>query len=305
MRWLCAVIVAVVGAAVAGPSQGSPGSEAAYTVARRYLEARQFDMALPLLEKAAAADPESPSGYRARLLQVLVLNACVGRCLAALSTNDQGLQARPAARRRAFRQQREAVAAEGYRYLRQLLRASQGYRQHIPPRSECLIELAAPERWNLKVMNNAEAKVAAGRTLTPTERAGQQHQALQVWLYLTLSLFYSRPGRDDPDVVAKVQTAMKAGERVDPWVVLAATVDTLAATVRRSLVDGEMGRARVVHQELRHCVSALLLKAPPDEGIVARSRVEASVKQLLGEERGAEWFHDLELATRLVKAQQQ
>ena len=105
-------------------------------------------------------------------------------------------------------------------------------------------------------------------------------------------------------MVEKVREAMRAGERVDPWLALATNIDTLAAVVNRSLVDEEMGRARVAHHEMRSCVSALLLKAPPEEGIVARTKAEASVKQVLGAQRGAEWFHDMEFAVRLVKARQ-
>jgi hypothetical protein len=55
---------------------------------------------------------------------------------------------------------------------------------------------------------------------------------------------------------------------------------------------------------MRGCVTALLLKAPAQEGIVARTRAEASIKQVYGEQRGAEWFRDLEFATRLVRARQ-
>jgi hypothetical protein len=261
-------------------------------------------MGLAFLSKAAAADPESPSGHRARLLQVLVLSAHVGRCLSALTSYDRGLRTGPAAAAEALRQQRESVAEEGYGYLRQLLAASQGYRQHLPPRADCLLELAPPENWSLGVINSAETKIEAGRALTPTERGHYESQTLRLWLYMTLSQFYCRPGRDDGEVVTKVRAAMQAGERIDPWTVLATVVDNLAAVVNRSLLDEQMGRARVVHRELRSCVAALLLKAPPQEGIVARTEVEASVKRVFGEQRGAEWFHDMEFAARLVKARE-
>jgi hypothetical protein len=203
-----------------------------------------------------------------------------------------------------LRQQRAAVAAEGCGYLRQLLRASTGYRQHVPPCGDCALELAPPDTWNLSIINGAEAKVEGGHALTSTEQARYQREELGVWFYLTLSQFYGRPGQDDREVVEKVREAMKTGERVDPWSVLAATIDTLAAVVNRSLVDGEMGRARVAHHELRSCVSALLLKSPP-EGIVARTKAEASVKQVLGARRGGEWFRDMEFAVRLVKAREE
>jgi hypothetical protein len=289
-------------AAVAAPALGSPASDAAYEAGRRHVEARDEPMGLALLGKAAAADPEAPSGHRARLLQILVLSARVGRCLSALTSYDRGLQADPAAA--ALRQQRDSVAEDGYGYLRQLLVASQGYRQHVPPRSDCLLELAPPESWSLSVINSAETKIESGRALTPTERGHYESQTLRLWRYMTLSQFYCRPGRDDEDIVTKVRSAMQAGERIDPWTVLATLVDNLAAVVNRSLLDEQMGRARVVHHELRSCVSALLLKAPPDEGIVARTEVEASVKRVFGEQRGAEWFHDMEFAARLVKARE-
>ena len=136
-----------------------------------------------------------------------------------------------------FQAQRDAVAEEGYRYLRQLLRASQGYRQHLPSRPQCLLELAPPERWNLPLINAAEAKIEAGRALTTPERQSYQSQSLRVWLYLSLSELYCRPGRDDSEVVQKVQEVMKAGEHLDPWIILATVVDTLAAVVNRSLLD--------------------------------------------------------------------
>jgi hypothetical protein len=298
MRWLCAVVMAV---AVAAPAMGSPASDAAYEAGRRHVEACDEAMGLALLGKAAAADPEAPSGHRARLLQILVLSAHVGRCLSALTSYDRGLQRDRAAA--ALRQQRDSVAEEGYGYLRQLLTASQGYRQHLPPRADCLLELAPPESWSLSVINSAEMKIEAGEALTPAERAHYESQALRLWLYMTLSQFYCRPGRDDSEVVAKVRAAVQAGERIDPWTVLATLIDNLAAVVNRSLLDEQMGRARVAHRELRSCVAALLLKAPPDEGIVARTEAEASVKRVFGEQRGAEWFHDMEFAARLVKAQ--
>lgn len=301
MRWLCAALLA---AAVTAPALGSPASDAAYDAGKRHVEAREYEMGLALLDKAAAADPESPSGHRARLLQLFLLNAYVGRCLSALSSYDWGLEKSVGPAAAALRQQREAVAAEGYGYLRQLLRASDGYRQHVPPRADCVLELAPPDNWNLSVINGAEAKVEAGQALTGTEQARYQRETLGVWFYLTLSQFYCRPGRDDTEVVEKVRQAMKAGERIDPWNALAGTIDTLAAVVNRSLVDGQMGRAQVAHHELRSCVSALLLKAPREEGIVARTKAESSVKQVLGPQRGAEWFRDMEFAVRLVKARE-
>src|SRR6202022_3666888 len=124
-------------------------------------------------------------------------------------------------------QQREAVAEEGYGYLRELLAASQGYRQHLPPRADCVLELAAPEEWNLSVIDAAETKIETGRALTRTEREHYESQSLRLWLYLTLSQLYCRPGRDDGEVVAKVRAALQAGERIDPWTVLAAVVDNL------------------------------------------------------------------------------
>src|SRR5438093_359530 len=89
MRGLYALIVAAV---VAGPAVGSPGSDAAYEAGKRHVEARQYDLGLALLARAASADPDSPSGHQARLLQLLILNAHVGRCLSALSSYDRGLQ---------------------------------------------------------------------------------------------------------------------------------------------------------------------------------------------------------------------
>src|SRR5437867_1500127 len=94
MRWLYGVIVAAV---LAGPAMGSPGSDAAYEAGKRHVAARQYDLGLALLDRAASADPDSPSGCRARLLQLLILNAHVGRCLSSLSSYDRGLQHRPAA----------------------------------------------------------------------------------------------------------------------------------------------------------------------------------------------------------------
>jgi hypothetical protein len=302
MRWLCAALLA---AAVTAPALGSPASDAAYDAGKRHVEAREMEMGLALLDKAAAADPEAPSGHRARLLQLFLLDAQVGRCLSALSSYDRGLRKSQGAAAVALRQQREEVAAEGSGWLRELLRASDGYRQHVPTRGDCALELTPPATWNLSVINSAEAKIEGGHALTGTERARYAQETLRVWFYLTSSQFFCRPGRDDIEVVEKVRAAMKAGERVDPWIALAATVDTLAAVVNRSLVDGELGRARVAHHELRYCVSALLLKAPPDEGIVARAKAEASVKQVLGAQRGAEWFHDMEFAVRLVKAREE
>jgi hypothetical protein len=301
MRWVCAVVIAV---AVASPAMGSRASDAAYEVGKRHIEAREYSLGLALLDRAAAADPEAPSGHRARLLQLCILSAQVGRCLSTLTSYDCGLQAARPNRAGALRQQREAVAGEGSGYLRQLLRASQGYRQHLPPRADCRIEVAPPENWSLTLINSAESKIEGGRALTVAEQDSYRSQSVPLWLYLTLSQFYSRPGRDDADVVQKVRQAMQAGERVDPWTVLANTIDTLAAVVNRSLLEEQMGRARVVHRELRSCVAALLLKAPPDEGIVARTEAEASVKRVFGEQRGAEWFHDMEFAARLVKAQE-
>jgi hypothetical protein len=204
----------------------------------------------------------------------------------------------------ALRRQRREIAAEGYDYLRQLLLASQGYRSHVPPRTECALEIAPPEKWNVAIINGAEKKIEAGQPLTPTERANYERHSLRVWMYMTLSELYCRPGRDDTEVIDKVQAAMRAGDPVDPWIVLSSIVDTLAAMVNRSLIDEEMGRAQVVHRELRSSVAALLLKAPREEGIVARTRAELSVKQVFGQERGTEWFQDLEFATRLVKARQ-
>jgi len=301
MRWLCAVVMAV---AAAAPALGSSASDAAYEAGRRHVEARGYEMGLALLSKAAAADPESPSGHRARLLQILVLSAHAGRCLSALTSYDRGLQAGPAGAADALRQQRESVAEDGYGYLRQLLAASQGYRQHIPPRADCLLELAPLENWSLGVINSAETKIEAGRALTLSERGHYESQTLRLWLYMTLSQFYCRPGRDDSEVIEKVRAAMQGGERVDPWTVLATLVDTLAAVINRSLLEEQMGRARVVHREMRSCVAALLLKAPPDQGIVARTEAEASVKRVFGEQRGAAWFRDMEFAARLVKARQ-
>lgn len=301
MRRLCAVMVAV---AAVTPALGSPASDAAYEAGRRHVEAGEYQMGLAFLSHGAASDPDSPSGHRARLLQILVLSARVGRCLSALTSYDRGLRTGPAADADALRQQREAVAEEEYRYLRQLLAASQGYRQHLPPRADCLLELAPPETWTLNVIDAAETKIEAGHPLTPMEWGHYESQTLRLWLYLTLSQLYCRPGRDDREVVAKVRAALRAEERIDPWTVLATVVDNLAAVVNRSLLDGQMGRARVAHRELRSCVAALLLKAPPDEGIVARTEVEASVKRVFGERRGAEWFHDLEFAARLVKARE-
>ncbi len=301
MKWLCAAVMAV---AVAAPALGSPASDAAYEVGKRHIEAREYGMGLALLDRAAAADPEAPSGHRARLLQLFILSAQVGRCLSALSSYDRGLQASPPKRAAALRQQREAASEESHAYLRQLLRASQGYRQHLPPRTDCLIELAPPDEWSLSAISAAEARIEAGQALTAAEGNAYRSQALPLWLYLTLSQLYSRPGRDDAEVVQKVRQAMQAGERIDPWTVLASTIDTLAAVVNRSVAEGQWGRARVVHRELRSCVAALLLKAPPDEAIVARTEAEASVKRVFGEQRGAEWFSDMEFAARLVKARE-
>src|SRR5438552_9522380 len=187
MRWLCTAFLA---AAVTAPALGSPASDAAYEAGKRHVEAREYGMGLALLDKAAAADPESPSGHRARLLQVFLLDAHVGRCLSALSSYDRGLQKSQGSAAGALRQQREAVAAEGYGYLRQLIRASEGYRQHVPPRGDCVLELAPPANWNLSVINSAEAKVEGGQALTGTERARYQRETLGVWFYLTLSQFY-------------------------------------------------------------------------------------------------------------------
>jgi hypothetical protein len=301
MRWVGAVVIAM---AVASPALGSPASDTAYEVGKRHVEAREYGLGLALLDRAAAADPEAPSGHRARLLQLVILSAQVGRCLATLTSYDSGLQAASPKRAGALRQQREAVAEEGNGYLRQLLRASQGYRQHLPPRADCRIELAPPESWSLTLINAAESKIEAGKALTAAEQNSYQGQSLPLWLYLTLSQFYSRPGRDDAEVVQKVRGALRAGERVDPWTVLANTIDTLAAVVNRSLLEGEMGRARVVHREMKSCVAALLVQSPPDEGIVARTEAEASVKRVFGEQRGAEWFQDMEFAARLVRAQE-
>jgi hypothetical protein len=286
-----------------GPARASQASDEAYEAGRRHVEAREFAVGLVLLGKAAAADPEAPSGYRARLLQLALLNSQVGRCLSALTSYDRGLQA-PKAKVGALRRQRQEIAAEGYGYLRQLLLASQGYRRHVPSRVECALEIAPPEKWSLAIINGAESKIEAGHPLTPTEMANYERHSLRVWLYMTFSELYCRPGRDDTEVIEKVQAAMRSGEPVDPWIVLSSIVDTLAAMVNRSLIDEEMGRAQVVHRELRSSVAALLLKAPRDEGIVARTRAEISVKQVFGQERGAEWFQDLEFATRLVKARQ-
>jgi hypothetical protein len=291
-------------AAVAAPALASPASDAAYETGRRYVEARDYRTALPLLDRAAAADPDSPSGHRSRLLQLLVLNAHVGRCLSALSCYDRGLQDGTGGSRAALRRQREQVAAEGYAALRQLLRASQGYRQHLPPRADCVLEISPPEPWNLAILNAAESRIETGQPLTVSERANYERHMLRVWLTMTLSQLYSRPGRDDREVMRQVSEVLRAGERVDPWIVLAATVDTLAAVVSRSLLDEEIGRARVVHKEMHSAVAALLLNAPESEGIIARTRAEASVKQVFGPERGEEWFRELEFATRLVKARQ-
>jgi hypothetical protein len=301
MRLFCAVAVAV---GLAGPVLASPASDAAYDAGKRHIEAREFDMGLALLAKAAAADPVSASGSRARLLQLMVLNAHVGRCLSALTSYDRGLENIPPAKAEPLRRQRAAVAEQGYGYLRQLLTACQGYRQHVPARGECVVELTALQPWTLAIISAAEGKIEAGYPLSPTEQVNYQRHSLRVWYTMTLSQFYCRPGRDDSEVVQGVQAALQAGERIDPWIVLAAVIDTLAAVVNRSLIDEEMGRARIVHRELRSCVSALLLKAPQEEGIVARTKAEASVKQVFGPERGAEWFRDLEFATRLVKARQ-
>jgi hypothetical protein len=301
MRRFCAVALAV---GLAGPAAASPASDAAYEAGKRHIEARETNIGLSLLAKAASADPDSASGSRARLLQLLVLNAHVGRCLSALTSYDKGLEDGAPAAVKALRQQRDTVAEQGYGYLRQLIAACQGYRQHVPVRSECVLDLTPPQPWTLPIINSAEAKIEAGRPLSPTEQANYQRHSLRVWYYMTLSQLYCRPGRDDGEVVEKVQAAMEAGEAIDPWIVLATVIDTFAAMVNRSLIDEEMGRARVVHRELRSCVSALLLKAPQEESIVARTKVEASIKQVFGPERGGEWFRDLEFATRLVKARQ-
>jgi hypothetical protein len=297
-RWVPAFLAALV---LASSAQGSPASDAAYEAGKRHIEAREYDMGLALLDRAAAADSESPSGYRARLLQILVLNAKVGRCLSALTSYDRGLRFRSAS---SFQRQRDAVAEEGHGYLRQLLRASLGYRQHVPPRSECVLEVSPPEPWSLSIIDSAEKKVEAGRPLTPSECQNYRLQTLRVWLTMTLSQFYCRPGRDDSEVMRNVRGVMDAREPIDPWLVLSTTVDTMAAVVNRSLLEEQIGRAQVVHREMRGCVAALLLKAPADEGIVARTKAEASVKQVYGEQRGAEWFRDLEFATRLVRARQ-
>src|SRR3989442_13980012 len=111
MRWLCAVVMAV---AAAAPALGSSASDAAYEAGRRHVEARGYEMALALLSKAAAADPESPSGHRARLLQILVLSAHVGRCLSALTSYDRALHTRPARAADALRRHPAAAAARGY-----------------------------------------------------------------------------------------------------------------------------------------------------------------------------------------------
>lgn len=301
MRMFCAVALAV---GLIGPAFASPASDAAYEAGKRHIAAHEVDMGLTLLAKAAGADPDSASGTRARLLQILVLNAHVGRCLSTLTCYDRGLENVPAAAAGPLRRQRESVAEQGYGYLRQLLTACRGYRQHVPSRDECVLEVAPPPAWTLSIINAAEAKIESGRPLSPTEQANYQRHSLRVWSYMTLSQLYCRPGRDDHEVVEKVQAALKEGERIDPWIVLATVVDTLAAMVNRSLIDEEMGRARVVHREMRSCVSALLLKAPTEESIVARTKAEASIKQVFGPERGAEWFRDLEFATRLVKARQ-
>jgi hypothetical protein len=290
--------------AVVAPAAASPASDAAYEAGRRHVQAREYGMGLTLLGKAAAADPDSSSGHRARLLQILVLNAHVGRCLSALTSYDRGLQDGPAKAAAALRAQREAVAAQGYAYLRQLLLASEGYRRHVPPRSQCVLDLPLLENWSLPILNAAEAKIESGRPLSPSEQANYQRHALRLWFTMSLSQFYCRPGRDDQEVIEKVQAAMRDGEPVDPWIVLSTTVDTLAAVVNRSLLDDQMGRARVVHHELRSCVCSLLLQAPEAESIVARTKAEVSVKQVFGPERGGEWFRDLEFATRLVKARQ-
>lgn len=299
MRWVCAVLVAV---AAATPVLASPASDAGYEAGRRYVDAGEYSLGMAFLGHAAAADPDSSSGHRARLLQILVLSARVGRSLSALSSYDRGLGSRPPATTAALRRQRDAIAAAGNRALRELLAASQGFRQHLPRRDDCRIELAPPETWSLKVIDAAEAKIERGRALTGTEREQYESQTFRLWLYLTLSQLYGCPGRDDGEVVGKVRAALAASETIDPWIALAGIVDNLAAVVNRSLLEGQMGRARVVHRELRSCVSALLLQAPPGEGIVARTEVEASVQRVYGEQRGAEWFHDLEFAARLVKA---
>src|SRR5437868_2245231 len=122
MRWLCAALLA---AAVTAPAFGWPASDAAYEAGKRHVEAREYEMGLALLGKAAAADPDSSSGHRARLLQIFILNAHVGRSLSALSSYDRGLRKSAGAAASALRQQREAVAADGYGYLRRLLRASE------------------------------------------------------------------------------------------------------------------------------------------------------------------------------------
>ncbi len=320
MRWRCSpvlgggqswgsrcgspIIVATMALSLAVPALASPASDAAYEAGKRHIEAREYDAGMALLDRAASADPEAPSGARARLLQILLLKAHVGRCLSALTSYDRGLQDGAADRTGALQRQRVAVAQEGYGYLRQLLHASQGYRQHLPSPDRCRIELSPPEPWSLAVIHGAESKVESGHALSSTERANYERHGARVWFTMALSQFYCRPGRDDTEVAAKVRQAMEAGEPVDPWIVLAATIDTLAAVVNRSLLDDEIGRARVVHKELRSCVAALLLKAPADQGVVARTRAEASVKQVFGAQRGEEWFRDLEFATRLVKARQ-
>jgi hypothetical protein len=167
-----------------------------------------------------------------------------------------------------------------------------------------VLEIAPPDVWTMSIIDGAERKMEAGHPLSPSELTNYQAHAMRVWMYLTLSQLYCRPGKDDAEVVSNVRRAVSTGELIDPWMVLATAVDTLAAVVNRSLLDGEAGRAQVVHSEMRGCVTALLLKAPAQEGIVARTRAEASIKQVYGEQRGAEWFRDLEFATRLVRARQ-
>src|SRR5215210_3210334 len=104
MRTFCAVVLAI---GLVGPAVASPASDAAYEAGKRHIEACETDLGLSLLAKAASADPDSASGSRARLLQVMVLNAHVGRCLSALTSYDRGLEDGSPAAAKALRQQRD------------------------------------------------------------------------------------------------------------------------------------------------------------------------------------------------------
>src|SRR5688572_28502081 len=111
MRWIYTIVAAV---AVAAPALGSPASDQAYEAGKRHVEAHEYEIGLALLDRASRADPDSSSGYRARLLQILVLNAHVGRCLSALSSYDLGRQGRSEQATAALQAQRATVAEEGY-----------------------------------------------------------------------------------------------------------------------------------------------------------------------------------------------